>query len=45
MAGWLPLYVDEEDVALFRERMNADPGLPSIVREWPGSLEGCVAAR
>lgn len=36
MAGYIPLYVDEEDVALLRERMNADPEIAFIVRDGPG---------
>jgi hypothetical protein len=36
MAGWIGLYVDEPDIELFRERLNADPEIAFILPEGPG---------
>ena len=33
MAGWIGLYVDEPDIELFRERLNADPEIAFILPE------------
>jgi hypothetical protein len=35
-AGWLPLYMLEEDVPLVHERLNSDPEVAFIVRDGPG---------
>jgi hypothetical protein len=34
-AGWLPLYLVEEDVPLLQTRLNADPEIAFIVRDGP----------
>jgi len=34
-AGWLPLYMLEEDVPLLHERLNSDPEIAFIVRDGP----------
>src|SRR5690349_18289182 len=34
-AGWLPLYMVEEDVPLLHTRLNEDPEIAFILREGP----------
>ncbi len=34
-AGWLPLYMLEEDVPLLHERLNSDPEIAFIIRDGP----------
>ena len=36
MAGWIGLYVDEPDIKLLRERLNADPEIAFILPDGPG---------
>jgi hypothetical protein len=36
MAGWIGFYVDEPDIELFRERLNADLEIAFILPEGPG---------
>ena len=36
MAGWIGLYVDEPDIELLRDRLNADPEMAFILPEGPG---------
>ena len=35
MAGWLPLYMMQEDVPLLHERLNSDPEIAFIIRDGP----------
>jgi hypothetical protein len=35
MGGWIGIYVDDPDIALVQERLNADPEIAFIIPEGP----------